>query len=118
MVLSKKQQLINLQLTSERLKLRDTFLLSQIYTCPYCSKRTNLRCIITQHFKSKDCQKMKELFLRDTGKKEFDIISSIKLTIADSLENFKDAKFNETLEAEYYKDKIERDNLKKQYDIK
>jgi hypothetical protein len=126
MVLSKKQQLINMQRIAERGKLRDTFLLSQIYTCPYCSKETNLRCIIVQHFKSKDCQKMKELFLRDTGKTEFDVLSNIKLTISKSLNSFKyDPNFNETVEGGLYKYKLESDKLKedaknnlKQFQIK
>ena len=69
---------------------------------------------------------MKELFLRDTGKKEFDILSDIKLTISKSLSNFKyDPNFNETVEGGLYNIKLVSDKLKedaknnlKQFQIK
>ena len=113
MVLTIREKLIQLEITTNKLKKRNTFLLSQIYTCPYCAKITNLRCIVGQHWKSKACQKMKELYLKDINNTEHKVIININETISEALTNFKDDEiFNDSIAGKMYKYKLEQNDIK------
>lgn len=96
-ILKKKLEIL------ERQKFRCDTLKSQEVKCPYCDAYTNLLIIKNQHWKSKKCLKMKELYLinkPDDKPSEFDIL--LKLN----------KKINEVSMGQTYDDNITNDDNK------
>ena len=78
----KQKKLKAIERTQERAKK----LSSIIYTCPYCSKETNLLIFTGQHMKSKKCLMMKKLYfeseaLKTEPKTEFYLLNQINEAI-------------------------------------